>query len=89
MTTIWKYKLKPGGVDLMVPDGAEFISVAVDPWGDPCAWAIVEPSLPMTQRRIEIYGTGHAVDAHPATLAFIGTFIQHNDRLVWHAFEAL
>lgn len=66
-----------------MPQGAELLSVGLDPQGRQCVWAKVDQQAPMVSRRIRIYGTGH--ECNMPTSKFIGTFVE--GPFVWHVFD--
>lgn len=80
---IYKYPLNIGATVVRTHEGAQFISAQVQ-HEIPCAWAIVDPSRPMIEKRIEVYGTGHDIPEWPHD--FIGTFQLHGGKFVGHAF---
>jgi hypothetical protein len=87
MRVVYKYPLEI--VDeqhVKMPMGAQLLSVQ-DQNGDLCLWALVDTTAALTQRKIRIAGTGHAV-ATPGPGAFIGTVQQMKGAVVWHVFDA-
>ena len=89
MKTIWKYQLRPDVQTIMMPEGAEVLSVDTDPSGFPCAWALVDDDKPKTHgTKIVVFGTGHPIpDDELSNSRFLGTFVMRHERLVFHAFE--
>ena len=89
MSVVWKYDL-PVIDDQVVemPSEAELLYVGSQ---DPLVsdeiqlWALVNPFMPLVQRRIFIHGTGHAV--HPDGPPYVGTVIVAHGLLVWHVFD--
>ena len=88
MRTIYKYPvpLDYGAVDM--PRGAEILSVHTQR-GLPQMWAIVDPEAPLESRRFHLFGTGHEMPPAAELGRFVGTFLFHDDSLVFHLFEAL
>lgn len=88
--TIWKYPLEIVDRQLVaMPIEATILSVD-NQHGTVCLWAMVDPTtslpqlpLPLTNRVIEIFGTGHPMPE--GQREFIGTVIM--GALVWHVFE--
>lgn len=85
MKTIYKYPVKiTDAFTVDLPVGAEILTVQMQN-DEPCMWVLVElePGIRET-RAFRIYGTGHMVNDKDS---YIGTFQQHDGRLVWHLFE--
>ncbi len=82
---IYKYPLEMVDTQIVaMPEGAQIISVQMQ--GDTlCLWAIVdiEPELPVTNRQIEIIGTGNLF--MQTNRLYIAT--AQCGPLVWHVFE--
>jgi hypothetical protein len=84
--TIHKYPLEIADDQfLSLPTGAEILSVQFQT-GVLCLWAMVNPSLPISQRHIKIHGTGHFTDPD-LDYRHIGTVLDPRTALVWHIFE--
>jgi hypothetical protein len=85
---VWKYVLKITDRQVLVmPDGAEILSVASQ-HGNLCLWAIVDEYKDKKERYIEIVGTGNPLRVNPGfDRKFIGTAVV--DPFVWHVFERL
>lgn len=81
--TIWKYTLD-ANTTIDTPDGAQFLSVH-EQGASICVWALVDPSRPMTPRRLSVYGTGHPMPDDPGT--YVGTALCDGGRYVFHVFE--
>ena len=87
--TIWKYVIPPdpGEFHLEMPGVPTFLDIQMQN-GDPCLWAIVDPSAPMKTHRFRSFDTGGAIPIHIVTsLEFIATFqagvyVQHVFRVV-------
>lgn len=88
--TIYKYPLEVTDVQtIRLPRHSEILTVQLQ-HGEPCLWAIVRPELPLEDRIIEIYGTGHPmreVTGPRLKRVHINTFQMHGGALVFHAFE--
>lgn len=83
---IYKYELKKVGLqDIHMPMGAEILCVQTV-HDIPFLWALVDPEQIEMSRSIEIYGTGHIMDAK-IHRKYIGTFQQLNGAFIWHVFE--
>lgn len=85
---IWKFPLMMvDDQSIAVPSGARPLYVGLDPVGDPCVWALVDPAAPTHGRRVRIVGTGHPIDGEftgTAIQPYVGTFVQ--GPFVWHVF---
>lgn len=91
---IWKYPLP---LDLLdpddaivhqIPEGAETLTVGVDPAGLGLAiWLAVDPDAPHEDRRFRIAGTGWEIDRSPFEVAalYVGSVIDHG--FVWHVLD--
>lgn len=84
MRTIWKYRLATKDrQDVLMPQGAEILTVQVQGDGEPCLWTRVDAAAPQRYRRIVTCGTGHAAPDLP----FIGTYQVLSGAFVWHVFD--
>lgn len=85
MKTIWKFPLRVDDAQTFdMPQGAEVLSVQLQR-GQPCAWAIVDDSKPLSPVTIQMRGTWHplgSVGKH------VGTFQLHGGDIVFHAFAS-
>lgn len=92
MKTIWKYQLFEVDEQIIrIPIRGEILSVQCQ--GEQiCLWVMVRPDEPMTNRTIEVLGTGNPIPetdkpfSRQPIRAFIGT-VQMPTGLVWHIFE--
>lgn len=83
MTTIWKFTLATIGIQILnMPTEAEILTVQMQD-NAICLWARVDPANGVTQRMLEIFGTGHKMDNAPR--AYIATV--QVPGLVWHIYE--
>lgn len=82
---VWKFPLD-GGAD--IPAGARILSVDIDPSGNPCVWALVDPEAPRARRILMVVGTGWPLPDESHAWTFVGTFVQRDQGLVFHVFEA-
>ena len=85
---IYKYELGNLGENKVeMPQGAQVLSAKIDPKGDVCIWAIVNPELENELRTFFVAGTGWELsDAFSGKpIDFYGTVIQ--EPYVWHIFE--
>ena len=80
MNVIYKYKLC--GPTIRVPQGALILSAGLDPAGDICVWARVNPDEPKVSTNIHVVGTGQEV---PEGAVFVGTIL--HGPWVWHVFK--
>ena len=51
-------------------------------------WVKVIETMPLRNRVISVYGTGHELSEETkAKGKYVGTVMTHNDLLVWHVFD--
>ena len=85
MRTIWKFKLEITDTQVVsMPDGAVVLSVGLDPFGDLCLWAVVDPSRPKKPESFTIFGTGNPAPNTLDRRGFIGTVVMKS--FVWHVY---
>lgn len=88
MQVVWKYPLNIADTQFIeMTEGAEILCVHLQN-GNPTIWAKVDPSKarkPRTKRKLITLGTGHNTDEKLGR--YIGTYLIHNDSLVFHVFE--
>lgn len=85
MKTIWKFPLELKDLqNISIPEGAEILHCAIQS-GGVFLWAIVDPSLPLQRREIEMIGTGNPIPEEERR--YISTII--DGALVWHIFEII
>jgi hypothetical protein len=83
MEVVYKYQLDPAIKSIEMPQCSQLLAVQVQN-EVPQLWALVNKSLPMVRRRIQILGTGW--DIAPAIpRVYIGTF--QIGFTVWHVFD--
>lgn len=85
---IWKFEIQIRDVvRVLMPEGAEILTFQ-NQRGNPCIWALVDPTKPKEERMFEIYGTGHDIHEDMGIdREYIGTIISEQGMLVWHLFE--
>jgi hypothetical protein len=88
--TIWKFELHPFSIGtqivVQIPQGGSVLCADIDPIGDPCLWALVDPEKESEGRRFVVYGTGQEV-ANAHILSHISTC--KAGPFVWHIFEIM
>ena len=85
MKTIWKFPLELKDLqNISIPEGAEILNCAIQN-GGVFLWALVDPSLPLQRREIEMIGTGNEIPEEERR--YISTII--DGALVWHIFEVI
>lgn len=86
MKTIWKYEISTTDIQSIdMPSDARIISVHTQ-YGKPCIWVECDPDCAIRKRVwIRTYGTGHPIEE--TNLKFIGTYLIHQDNLVFHIYE--
>lgn len=83
MKTIFKYSLALiDEQEVQMPGSPELFKVGLDPAGELCVWALVDPKQPQRLQKFFVVGTGYPVprDAHN----WIGRVNQ--GAFVWHVF---
>jgi hypothetical protein len=87
MQYIYKYPLAPADRQTVeLPKGARMLSVG-DQGGSVFLWALVNPELPTTNRKIRCIGTGHPIAKIDPDIRFLGTVMLLGGSLVFHFFE--
>lgn len=85
--TIYKYPT-PTSFDpvrtIELPIGAEIVTVGLDPVGEFCMWALVDPTAEPENRMFVLVGTGHPI-THDVN--YIGSI--KDGQFMWHILEAL
>lgn len=89
MHTVYKYPLD-GYADrqtIELPKGAQPLSVQFQN-GQLCLWALVDTNLGLGRYTVQMYGTGHEIDADdlPVGHEFLGTVQVSGGVLVFHLF---
>lgn len=94
MLTIHKYNIQITDRQVLRAPARAMFLTAQPQMGKVCLWAVVDPSAPMNDYDIRIYGTGHKILApvkghHSGfgtgpRLPYIGT--AQVEELVWHVF---
>lgn len=85
MKTIWKFPLELKDLqNISIPEGAEILTCAIQS-GGVFLWAVVDPSLPLQRREIEMIGTGNQIPEEERR--YISTIL--DGALVWHIFEII
>lgn len=85
MKTIWKFPLELKGLqNISIPEGAEILNCAIQS-GAVFLWALVDSSLPLQRREIEMIGTGNQIPEEERR--YISTIL--DGALVWHIFEVI
>jgi len=82
--TVWKFPISVSNESesLPLPEGANYLHVAIQPGSGPCVWVEVEPERAAQNRFIQVFGTGHTI---PETAKYIGTW--QEEPFVWHLYE--
>lgn len=85
---IWKYPVEVADrFTVPMPSGAKVLSVAMQA-GRAYFWAMVDPTLPLTNRQFALVGTGQpGVDEVAEWGTFVGTVLLYEGTLVFHLFE--
>lgn len=84
--SIWKFPIQIVNTQsVIMPYGSKILCVQTQ-GEQACLWAQVKVADTMSDRTIDIFGTGHDI-ADLFTRTYIGTIQQFGGRLVWHVFE--
>ena len=79
--TIWKYQIRTA-TPINMPRGAKILAVSLDPGGVPCMWVECDASLPLEERKFEVFGTGRSI---PEESTHVGTYL--SPPFMWHVYE--
>ena len=90
--TIWKFPFEiKDEFEIEIPEEFTVLSVQVQD-GQPCIWAVVNPTSPKMRQGFILRGTGHPfsgnlkyAEGNPIR-SYIATFQTAEGRLVWHLF---
>ena len=88
--TIWKFNLETTDYQTVkMPKGAEILDIQTQ-GGQPCLWALVDPSKENEDRNFEVFGTGHKVSGDMGiSRKYIATYQLESGALIFHVFERL
>jgi hypothetical protein len=85
---IWKYEIPLlGEFKIAMSKGARILKVATQ-YDNPVMWALVDDAAEKETRKFVIVGTGQRINQGACALNYIDTFLEDQDRFVWHLFEA-
>jgi hypothetical protein len=80
---VWKFPIPAtDDFELEMPVGAKVVHVAMQN-GEPCVWALVDPTKALELRRFRLACTG---DPITVTGDYVGTFMRWNGALMYHLF---
>lgn len=83
MITVWKYPIEiTDEQEIEMPSGAIILHAGLDPTGQPCVWAQLDPNRPLERRKIYVAGTGGPMSWYHD---HISTFVDGS--FVWHVFS--
>ena len=88
---IYKYTLEQMGIQsITLPKGAEILTIQTQ-FNDAQLWALVDPEeQDREERRIEIFGTGHAIYYDMGVnRKYLATYQLDDGNYVFHVFERL
>ena len=84
MNAIWKYQLETIDEQFIeIPNGFEPLFVETQK-GKPCLWCRVDPQRSKVRTKIITHGTGHSIS--DKTGKHLGSYLIHDDSLVFHVF---
>ena len=89
MKTIWKYTINPEHEinTFHVPEGSEILDI-MEQNNELCMWIQVDDSMPKTERKFRVFGTGHIITDPPGHhLRYQGTASLHGGELIFHVYE--
>jgi len=85
---VWKFVPEPSAdntsATVEMPRGSRFLSAGPDPLGVYCLWALVDPEMPLTKRRVTLLATGEVVDEAPGR--HMATVVSQDTGTVSHLF---
>ena len=84
MKTIHKYQMKKFMDPIMMPEGAEILSIQIQRLTI-CIWAMVNDEAPIKQRDIYMFGTYQILPKDMSEYKYITTL--QVGELIWHFFE--
>jgi len=84
MKRIYKYTLNPSNLTIPMPIGAKLISMHRQK-GEMCIWAEVDIEEKTELVTFEIFTTGEEITSD--NKEFVGTFLLHNESLVFHIYK--
>jgi hypothetical protein len=84
--SVWKFPLSLAldEQEIAMPVSAKILTMQMQ-HGSPMLWALVDPSAPISYRRVRIAGTGHLIKQDRAW-EYVATFQMHGGDLVFHVF---
>lgn len=85
MKAVWKYEIPiDDSFIIAMPREAKLLCIMVQ-HGQPQLWALVDPTLAVSERRFRLAGTGHEIDED--IRSHVGSFQMIGGDLVFHVFE--
>ena len=89
MITVFKYKLKVNAVNRvkmpMASRALDMIAVRNDVY----LFAEVDTEAALTERKFEVYGTGHELPPRYTNRSYVGTTTTNGGGVVWHGYERI
>lgn len=89
-SVIWKYPIGDAGeATVVVPAGAEPLSVGLDPAGEVCVWLACDPEAERVERRFLVRDTGDMLLGSVLETAarFVGTVKSAGGGLMFHVLD--
>jgi hypothetical protein len=84
MRTVYKYPLSiVDAQTVLIPSGATFRHVGLDPGGKLCVWAEVDTKNRSVSKTFYLVGTGNPIPDTP--VRFLGAVVQ--GPFVWHVYQ--
>lgn len=84
MKVIYKYPLTVGGQYVKMPLQSKLMNVGLDPQGELCIWAIVDPDQPLIEIVFGVFGTGQEISEKVDLGRYLGSVT--SGQFVWHVF---
>lgn len=86
MKTIWKYELTPNRLQSVpLPFGGQILTVKASANNAPMLWALVDPDMPVKDRRLAVFTTNTELPDDPGK--YLATFTLYEGSLEFHVFE--
>lgn len=83
MRVVWKYPLAIADEQTIdLPAEATPLHVGLDPVGQPCLWAMVDPDASKVAWTVRVVGTGNPTTV--SARSYVGSFVQRP--FIWHVF---
>lgn len=86
MKTIWKYELTPNRLQsVSIPHNGQILAVKANANNVPMLWVLVDPEMPVQERRLGIFTTNTELPDNPGQ--YVGSFTLYEGSLEFHVFD--